>query len=166
MADVLTPEQRSFCMSRIRSKDTAPELAVRAGLRALGIRYRLHPRNLPGKPDIVIPVQRIAIFVHGCFWHRHRCRLGKATPSKNSTFWEAKFAANRARDKRVRRALRALDWQVVTIWECRVRRPRLLSKALETILLARMAKSRARPDNGRDDSKLGSRSPLVAGLDY
>jgi DNA mismatch endonuclease (patch repair protein) len=131
MADVLTPAQRSLCMSRIRSKDTRPELAVRAGLQLLGIRYRLHRKNLPGNPDIVIPSQATAIFVHGCFWHRHRCRLGRATPSSNIAFWETKFAANRLRDRRSVKALRALGWRVVTVWECTARKPQRLVAALK-----------------------------------
>lgn len=120
-------------MSRIRSKNTKPELAVRAGLRSLCIRYRLHRKDLPGRPDIVIPSRKIAIFVHGCFWHRHRCRLGRATPAINIAFWEAKFAANKLRDRRAATALRKLGWQVVEIWECHTRQPEQLIEALKRL---------------------------------
>lgn len=134
MADVLTPEQRSLCMSRIRSKDTAPEQAVRLILRALGIRYRLHSKRLSGHPDIVIASRRLAILVHGCFWHRHTCRLGRPMPATNSAFWREKFDRNRARDRVVRKELRRAGWHVVTIWECQTRKPARLVSVVETLI--------------------------------
>jgi len=117
-------------MSRIRGKDTKPELVVRSALHALGFRFRLHVRGLPGSPDLVFPGRRKVVFVHGCFWHGHRCRHGLAQPKSNVGFWRAKLAANIARDARVKRQLRADGWSVATAWECTVRNgswlPRLL----------------------------------------
>jgi DNA mismatch endonuclease (patch repair protein) len=119
MADTLSPEGRSERMSRIRGKDTAPELALRKALHALGLRYKLHAK-LPGKPDIVLPRHSVVVFVHGCFWHRHRgCRIA-TTPKSNTAFWREKFDRNVARDKRVRRQLRAAGWRVFVAWECQL----------------------------------------------
>lgn len=119
MADTLSPGERSERMSRIRGKDTAPELALRKALHALGLRYRLHA-NLPGKPDIVLPRHSAVVFVHGCFWHRHRgCRIA-TMPKSNTAFWREKFDRNVARDKRVRRQLRAAGWRVFVAWECQL----------------------------------------------
>lgn len=122
MADVLTPEQRRFNMSRIRSRDTGPELAVRRILRELGYKgYRLNVKGLPGTPDIAFKAYHIAILVHGCYFHRHACHFGSAVPKTNSAFWLAKFEQTVRRDTQKRRALRALGWSVVTIWECELR---------------------------------------------
>lgn len=115
--DVLTPAQRRLNMSRIRGKDTKPEMLIRRGLHAAGLRYRLHLRSLPGAPDLVFPRYRTVIFVHGCFWHGHRCRLFR-TPDTRRDFWEQKIASNRSRDKRARRKLQAQGWRVLTVWEC------------------------------------------------
>jgi DNA mismatch endonuclease (patch repair protein) len=120
MADVLTPQQRSFNMSQIRGKNTSPEMAVRSLLHSLGYRYRLHVPNLPGRPDIVLPKHRSVIFVHGCFWHMHRCRFGKVVPKTNAKFWRQKRMGNVERDRRQRRRLRK-EWSVLTIWECETR---------------------------------------------
>jgi DNA mismatch endonuclease (patch repair protein) len=110
-------------MSRIRSRDTAPEKIVRSTLHRAGYRFRLHSKNLPGCPDIALPKHRTVVFVHGCFWHRHRhCRFAY-TPKSRSDFWEAKFRSNVERDRRKTRELRRLGWQVVTIWECEVATP-------------------------------------------
>jgi len=120
MPDVLTPTQRSAVMSRIRGKDTKPELFVRSQLHRSGFRFRVNVRSLPGTPDIVLPRYRTVIFVHGCFWHRHkRCKYA-TTPSTRRDFWLAKFAANTERDRRNVAALRRLGWSVVTLWECRI----------------------------------------------
>src|SRR4051812_18879140 len=105
MTDVHTPEQRSRNMAAIRYKDTVPELKVRRALHALGIRYRLHRRDLPGKPDIVIPKFRAVVFVHGCFWHIHSCPYGQPKPATNSTFWSEKRQGNVDRDRRNAAAL-------------------------------------------------------------
>ena len=117
MTDIVSPEVRSRIMSGIRAKDTRPELILRRALHALGFRYRLHVRNLPGKPDLVFPKYRAIIQVHGCFWHRHGC--SKTTnPTSNSEFWHAKFARNVERDREIERQLRELGWSVGTVWEC------------------------------------------------
>ena len=119
--DRITPEQRSEIMSRIRSKDTKPEMVVRKHLHALGFRYRLHPSKLPGHPDIVLPKWHTVIFVNGCFWHRHEgCKVA-TMPKSNVAFWEAKFARNVARDRQEQAALRKAGWHVIVLWECEVR---------------------------------------------
>lgn len=136
MADVLTKEQRARCMSRIRGRDTKPELIVRQLLRELKIRYRLNVRTLPGKPDITVGPRKLAIFVHGCFWHRHSCRLGKATPATNAAFWVSKFNGNQRRDRAARKALKLLGWRVLTVWECQTKPKRISAlKARLRILL-------------------------------
>ena len=118
MPDTLTPEQRRRCMAANRGKNTTPEMTVRRLLSALGYRYRLHATDLPGKPDIVFRSRKKAIFVHGCFWHRHNCTRGRSTPRTRSRFWQTKFSENRWRDQRNRRKLRRLGWRVLTVWEC------------------------------------------------
>jgi len=111
-------------MSRIRGQDTAPELTVRRILRTLGLsNYRLHAKSLPGKPDIVFPRWRRAIFVHGCFWHRHACPYGRVMPGTNRSFWLSKFSGNKRRDAQCKRELRAAGWRFTTIWECQLRSP-------------------------------------------
>jgi DNA mismatch endonuclease, patch repair protein len=116
--DTLSEKHRSWNMSRIRGRNTKPEMIVRSLLRRLGYRFRLHRRDLPGKPDIALPRQRTTVFVHGCFWHRHsRCKSAY-TPKSNIAFWNAKFEDNIARDRRVRRDLRRLGWRVIIVWEC------------------------------------------------
>lgn len=117
MADILTPEQRRLNMSRIRGKDTKPELALRHGLHARGLRYRLHRKDLPGRPDMVFPRYRAAVLVHGCFWHGHDCSLFKL-PTTRREFWAAKIEGNRARDLRDLAALAAARWRVLVVWEC------------------------------------------------
>lgn len=133
MTDVHTPEQRSFNMSRITSGDTKPELVVRRLLHAAGFRYRLHVKGLPGKPDLVFPKARVVVFVHGCFWHMHRCKYGKPAPATNAEFWAGKRRGNAARDKRNRAALRADGWRVAEIWECHTRDPQKLQLQIEKV---------------------------------
>jgi DNA mismatch endonuclease (patch repair protein) len=128
--DKLTKEQRSWNMSRIRSKNTKPEMLVRRMLTARGVRYRLHRAGLPGKPDIVLGPRKLVIFVHGCFWHRHPECKEATMPSSNRTFWETKLEGNAARDLRHRSALRKLGWKVIVIWECETRQPLKLEKRL------------------------------------
>lgn len=118
MADTLTPAERSERMSRIRSSDTKPEIALRKALHKLGFRFRLHGHRLPGKPDIVLPKHRTVIFVHGCFWHRHSgCKVA-TTPKTNTDFWIDKFDRNQSRDTRNSEALTAAGWRVLVVWEC------------------------------------------------
>ena len=142
MADRLSRERRSWNMSRIRGADTTPERIVRSFLHRVGIRFRLHVGALPGKPDLVVPAARTAVFVHGCFWHRHAgCHL-TTTPSTNASFWAEKFSGNVSRDRRNQRALREMDWKVAVIWECDIDAPgRLELLALE--LLAEIDSRRA-----------------------
>ena len=122
VTDIVSPEKRSEMMSGIRAKNTKPDMRVRRALFSRGYRYRLHRRDLPGTPDIVLPGRRVAIFVHGCFWHRHpHCSLA-SIPSSRSEFWTGKFAANVARDKRNVDDLIAMGWTVVVLWECGLRR--------------------------------------------
>ena len=119
--DTLSPEKRSWNMSRIRSRDTKPEVVVRSLLHGMGYRFRLHRRDLPGRPDIVLPKYKIAVFVNGCFWHRHEgCRYAYS-PKTRTDFWMAKFRDNVERDHRQQEELRNLNWKVVTIWECEIR---------------------------------------------
>ena len=118
MPDTVSKAKRSLIMSRVRSRDTTPELAVRRALHAAGYRYRLHRKDLPGNPDIVLPKYRTAVQVHGCFWHGHQCRRGNRLPSTNTEYWQAKIQRNRDRDNRVCRSLTEAGWRVFTIWEC------------------------------------------------
>lgn len=139
MTDVLTPEQRSYNMSRIRGADTKPEMRVRRLLHALGLRYRLHGKGthgkpLPGKPDLVFAKAGAALFVHGCFWHMHRCKYGKPVPATNQSFWAEKRRSNVERDKRNRKALEADGWRVFVIWECQTRDEETLLDKLAPII--------------------------------
>jgi DNA mismatch endonuclease (patch repair protein) len=131
-------------MSRVKGKDTGPEWTVRRALHAAGLRYRLHARDLPGRPDIVFRSRRLVILIHGCFWHRHddaSCRLTR-TPKTRVDFWEAKFAANRARDVRDRSALEAAGWTVITVWECKLRDPAALDALIDTVRAAAVPPTR------------------------
>lgn len=120
----LSPSERSALMSKIRSKDTKPEMLVRRYLHAMGLRYRLHDTSLPGKPDLVLPARRVVIFVQGCFWHCHgaTCSIRPGKPRTNPEKWEAKLLGNVARDERHQSALREAGWRVLTIWECELKR--------------------------------------------
>ena len=122
MTDVLTPEQRRLNMSRIRGKDTKPELMLRRGLHARGLRFRLHRKDLPGCPDMMFPRYRVAVLVHGCFWHGHDCPLFKL-PATRREFWAAKIEGNRARNARDLAALAAAGWRVLVVWECALKGP-------------------------------------------
>jgi DNA mismatch endonuclease (patch repair protein) len=119
--DVYPPDKRSAVMRRVKGKDTAPERIVRRLIWRLGGRYRLHRADLPGKPDIVLSGRRLAVFVHGCFWHGHDCARGARVPKANRDYWVAKVARNRARDVAHRAALEAAGWRVETIWECELK---------------------------------------------
>lgn len=137
--DTVTREKRSWNMSQIRGRDTKPEVIVRSLLHAMGFRFRLHRKDLPGRPDIVLPKHRIIIFVNGCFWHRHNgCRFAYE-PKSRKRFWLKKFNSNVERDKKVKRELKSLGWCVVTIWECQTRSAGALSRKLSR--LGNMAKN-------------------------
>jgi DNA mismatch endonuclease (patch repair protein) len=134
--DTLTQADRSARMARIRGRNTTPELVVRSLLFRLGYRYRLHRRDLPGTPDIVFGKRRKAIFVHGCFWHRHSdpaCRLARL-PKSRLEFWEPKLTANASRDLQNQQALRQLGWEVLVVWECDLRHSEQLENMLVTFL--------------------------------
>lgn len=118
MADVVDRATRSRMMSGIRGRDTKPEIIVRKHLHAAGMRFRLAPKNLPGKPDIVLPKYHTVVFVHGCFWHRHPNCQYTATPKSNAEFWRTKFASNVKRDALVQEKLTAMGWHVLVVWGC------------------------------------------------
>lgn len=122
VGDVLTPEQRRLNMSRIRGRDTKPEMLIRRGLHARGLRYRLQDRKLPGRPDLVFPKYRVVILVHGCFWHGHSCPLFRL-PATRPEFWATKISSNQQRDKKSQEALRAAGWRILTVWECSLKGP-------------------------------------------
>ena len=131
--DRLTPERRSWLMSRIGSKDTLIEIRVRRVAHAMGLRFRLHRRDLPGTPDLIFPKHRIVVFVHGCFWHRHAGCKKATLPKSRVRFWKNKFEKNVARDLRATKKLLALGWTVETIWECETKDAFALSNRLENI---------------------------------
>jgi DNA mismatch endonuclease (patch repair protein) len=134
MTDVHTPEQRSRNMSAIRGADTKPERIVRSLAHAMGYRFRLHRRDLPGKPDLVFPARHKVILVHGCFWHVHDCPHGRVKPATNAGFWANKRSGNAARDQRNLKALETAGWSVLVIWECETRSPEPLERKLREFL--------------------------------
>lgn len=135
MTDRLTIEQRSNLMRRVRGKDTAPELIVRRLAHAAGYRFRLYRKDLPGKPDLCFPSRRKAIFVHGCFWHGHGCKIGRL-PKSRPEYWEPKIARNRERDTAAVAALAALGWRVLTIWQCQTKDREALRQRIVEFLSA------------------------------
>ena len=135
----MTSPQRSATMRAVKSRDTTPELAVRKLLREIAPGYRLHRADLPGKPDIVYGRRKLAIFVHGCFWHGHDCARGARAPRTNAAYWSAKIARNRARDENNLRALAAEAWRTIVIFECELRDRIAASKQLESELRDRIA---------------------------
>lgn len=141
--DTMTKEQRHRCMAAIKSKDTKPEWAVRRLAFAMGFRYRLHDKRLPGKPDLVFPRLRKVIFVHGCFWHGHGYGAGRKPPATHAAFWAAKMARNKARDRRDLSALWKAGWQTLVVWECETKDP----ARLRTILSAFLSPSESPPLN-------------------
>jgi DNA mismatch endonuclease (patch repair protein) len=141
LTDVYGPDKRSAVMRRVKGAGTGPELTVRRLIWRLGGRYRLNRKDLPGKPDIVLPGRRLAIFVHGCFWHGHDCARGARVPKANRDYWLGKVAKNRSRDSVSRTALAAMGWRVETIWECELRD----AAALETRARSWLAPGRPSP---------------------
>jgi DNA mismatch endonuclease (patch repair protein) len=132
--DVLTPEQRKRCMSRIRSKDTRPEVAVRRLVHGLGYRFRLHRADLPGKPDLVFPSRRKVIFVHGCFWHRHQeCKLA-SQPKSRYEYWQSKFERTIERDQSNQERLQEKGWDYLIIWECQSKKLTEITDIIEEFL--------------------------------
>jgi DNA mismatch endonuclease (patch repair protein) len=136
MTDVFTAEKRSAVMARVKGRDTKPELMVRRMLWRLGARYRLDRKGLPGRPDIVMPGRKLAVFVHGCFWHGHTCARGARVPKANRDYWTAKIGRNRARDIESRAALEALGWRVEVVWECDLKDAEALERRLAALLAA------------------------------
>lgn len=139
--DVYPPEKRSAVMRRVKGRDTTPEMTVRRALTRLGARYRLHRKDLPGSPDIVMPGRRLALFVHGCFWHGHDCARGARVPKQNRDYWVAKIGRNVARDARNREALAAQGWRVEAIWECELKDAAALAQRLCALLRCHPAKT-------------------------
>ncbi len=133
MSDTFSPSQRSELMARIRSKNTGPERAVRSILSAHGFRFRLHRAGLPGTPDIVMSKRRIAIFVHGCFWHSHSCQKGRK-PGTNKTYWNAKLERNVQRDATNARELKSLGWKRIVVWGCELRNVVRLERRIVRLL--------------------------------
>ncbi len=134
MNDRFSSELRSAIMSRIRSNDTGPELSVRRFLHANGYRYRLHRKDLPGKPDIVFPSRRCALFVHGCFWHGHHCQQGVNQPKSRKEYWVPKISKNRLRDERAVEMLQDQGWRVLVLWECEIRQVQVAQNRIVTFL--------------------------------
>lgn len=133
MADRISADRRSWNMSRIRSRDTKPEVQVRSLLHRMGYRFRVCRGDLPGRPDIVLPKHKTVVFVHGCFWHRHKgCRFAY-TPKSRLDFWSKKFEANVKRDREVSKQLRQLGWKVLIVWSCALANPEALRRSLSTI---------------------------------
>ncbi len=134
MTDVFSKGKRSWIMSRVRGADTRPERIIRSFLHTKGFRFRLHVSKLPGKPDIVLPKHKTLIFVNGCFWHGHRRCRRASIPTTRTAFWRRKILGNMTRDKHVQRLLRKKGWEVLTVWECQVRKPEQLQRSLASLL--------------------------------
>jgi DNA mismatch endonuclease (patch repair protein) len=135
MADVFSKEKRSWLMSRVKGRNTKPEILVRSLLHRMGFRFRLHCRELPGNPDIVLRRHKSVVFVHGCFWHGHKKCRKAIRPTSNTSFWNKKLDQNKERDSRFRRALKRLGWRTLVIWECETRKPIKLAPKLERLLM-------------------------------
>jgi DNA mismatch endonuclease (patch repair protein) len=136
MTDVFSAEKRSAVMRRVKGKDTSPELRVRKVLTRMGVGYRLHRADLPGKPDIVMAGRKLAIFVHGCFWHGHDCARGSRVPKANREYWTGKVGRNVARDETHRATLEAMGWRVLVLWECGLKDEAELEALLRRQVLA------------------------------
>jgi len=149
--DVISPSKRSELMRRVRPSNTRPELVVRRVVHSLGFRFRLHDAKLPGRPDLVLSRHNLAIFVHGCFWHRHpRCRKS-SSPATNTDFWQSKFRANKRRDRRNVRDLTRRGWHVLIVWECETKDLEALRSRLSRVLPAPKVIARRRPQSREKD---------------
>lgn len=156
MVDIVSPAKRSQMMSGIKGKNSLPEMLVRKALFAMGHRFRLHRRDLPGTPDIAMPGRKIAIFVHGCFWHAHQgCKFAK-TPSTRTDFWTAKLQGNVDRDRRAADKLAEMGWRVLNVWECCTRDPEAAKGFSETL--------RAWIDSGATTGEISAQSLAAARL--
>ncbi|WP_352996566.1 very short patch repair endonuclease [Mesorhizobium sp. M1273] len=133
MTDPLSPERRGALMARVKQRNTKPEMTIRQLLHSRGWRYRIHVKNLPGTPDIVFPRRKVAIFVHGCFWHGHSCKLG-SLPKTRSEFWSQKIVGNRQRDDRKRDELQQSGWQVLIVWQCELADQSSMLQRIESFL--------------------------------
>lgn len=134
MSDVFSSEKRSWIMSRVRGRDTKPEILVRSFIHRMGYRFRIHRRDLPGNPDIVLPRHGKVVFVHGCFWHGHKGCPRSKRPTSNEKFWNRKLNSNIERDKRFQKDLRRMGWKVLVVWQCETRRSEVLLRKLERFL--------------------------------
>lgn len=155
MVDTIDKKKRSWVMSRVRSTNTKPEMRVRSALHRMGYRFRLHRKDLPGKPDVVLTKHRLAIFVHGCFWHRHSGCDKTRTPKTNVEFWEGKFKRNVERDRLNQVELRRMGWRVEVIWECEIKDEEGLRKRLAAIFAPKRDK---RPDEGAQTLAIAAES--------
>jgi DNA mismatch endonuclease, patch repair protein len=154
--DTVSREKRSWIMARVPQRSTNPEIQVRALLRILGFRYWLNVRTLPGSPDIVVPASRVAIFVHGCFWHRHSGCKFASTPKTRTDYWDAKFKRNVERDQRVSLALRKQGWKTLVIWGCQLRREKVVLRRLDRFLSTSQVKIILRSGQGKLRGKRAS----------
>jgi DNA mismatch endonuclease (patch repair protein) len=134
MPDVFSKEQRSRVMAKVRGENTSPEMAVRSLIHRMGYRYRLHRKDLPGKPDIVLPRHKKIIFVHGCFWHQHAGCKAADRPASNTEYWTKKLDRNIERDKSNQQKLEELGWQVLVVWECQIKDRAALTQRLSAFL--------------------------------
>lgn len=147
MPDVFSEEKRSWVMGRVKGRDTSPERAVRSIIHSHGYRFRLHGKDLPGKPDIVLPRHKKVILVNGCFWHGHKGCARAKRPDTNADFWNAKIDANMQRDVRNVRKLRRLGWSVMTVWSCELRKPEKLERRLLRFLSSSVHKTGVSSDS-------------------
>lgn len=138
MTDVFSREKRSWIMGRVKGRDTKPEILVRSMIHRMGFRFRLHRKDLPGKPDIVLPKYKKAVFIHGCFWHGHKGCPRAARPTSNVDFWNRKIDGNIRRDATAQKDLRAMGWKFLVVWQCQIRDLDALQKRLEGFLLPKV----------------------------
>lgn len=139
MTDVFPSKKRSWIMRQVREKNTSPELKVRSLAHRLGFRFRLHRKDLPGKPDLVFPSRKKIIFVHGCFWHGHNCARGCRVPKTNSEYWIEKIQRNMERDSKHQSNLKVVGWDILVIWECEINNPKIIAEKIGGFLSSKKA---------------------------